>query len=858
MKDDTLILIFGVALLVILIVLYITGRQKKKSREKVDTQSYIPVREIRDGIIITEDERYISYLEILPINRETKESEEKRSMDLKYKRLIDIAPEHWQIKCTTRTAQIDFYIDSFKKALKDEPSLETQDMIDEHIKFAKGEGTQNSIEKHYYFIYEYTTKEDRIGKLTEEEIVEKIKRNNEKLANAFNSVGNKVLMKSDTPDYDTAEFLYEYFNRRHPEHQTMDNRLDRLERDYGLAYSSEGLSDLPLLDMRDVLAPRSIDNSNPEYLIVNGIYQAHFYVQANGYPAVMEPTGWLYQLINFGLGFDTDIFYDRKDRMDTLKSLRAKGKWLNAKAADISSSALNKDKVDAAAIALDQMKSALTNGENPYDMAVVMTVYANTRKVLYDKIDALKDAAVMLGIGISSCSQFQEEAYISTMPFAKLTKKMRALTKHNITSSCIVAAYPFSSMTLNDTDGIIYGTSTATDSLIIYNNFDTKKYQNANITILGQTGSGKTFALLTLTERMRMLGTQVFIFSPEKQDEFRPVAEALGGEFIDIAPSSKTKRINPFDIWPIESIDDTLLYGKDSEEKSWLTDKIENLSIWYEFLYPEAGIAEKARMKSVTERMYKKKGITQENDSIYRDRVNRVKKAMPTYSDLYAEIKQEVGNGKLSDDWLTIIEQFVKGPLKNLNGQTTADLDNKYIVFGFEHLKGDLMAPLMFIVLEYVWGVARANKTQKKLICIDEGWMLLDERKPQVADFVVNLFKTIRGYGGGALFATQSIDDLYSAGEKNGNKILGSSFSNILLKMKDSDIDHIKQQLHLSDEDIDRLIHFENRGDALLCAGRNHIPMHIGASAKEIDLFTTDSKALKEKAERLRKEAAYE
>ncbi len=68
----------------------------------------------------------------------------------------------------------------------------------------------------------------------------------------------------------------------------------------------------------------------------------------------------------------------------------------------------------------------------------------------------------------------------------------------------------------------------------------------------------------------------------------------------------------------------------------------------------------------------------------------------------------------------------------------------------------------MFIALDYVWDKIQEDITARKTVFIDEAWRLIGPgASKQAADFVVEIFKTIRGMGGSAVAATQDLNDFF-------------------------------------------------------------------------------------------------
>ena len=158
-----------------------------------------------------------------------------------------------------------------------------------------------------------------------------------------------------------------------------------------------------------------------------------------------------------------------------------------------------------------------------------------------------------------------------------------------------------------------------------------------------------------------------------------------------------------------------------------------------------------------------------------------------------------------------------------------------------------MLAPTMFIILEFIWAKCRQDRTKKKMITIDEGWQLLDGNNRQVGEFVQEIFKVIRGFGGGAIFATQSIVDLFNGRDNYGNAILSCSHSKLILGMEKTDLDNISAKLGLTREEM-MTIPSQDKGEALFCAGASHIPIKVKASPSEHMLFTTQREELEKQA----------
>lgn len=814
------------------------------TRKRTKTQEYLPDIDIKDGVIIV-DGRYVKVLEISPVNYKMKPPEEQLVILSSYKELLNVGPEKFSIKSITKRSGISDYTNMLNEILSEETVPSRRELLEDHINFSQAESNLNGIEHHLYFIFEYKEDSTFFRKKTEEEIIYALNNEAKSLASRFNSIGN-IVLKPEDEDFALAEFVYNYYNKRIMGSQPFMSRVKRMEEDYENVDIITGNRAPQLLDMRDLLAPRSVDNTHPGYLIIDGLYYMFLGISSSEYPETTGPTSWLSHLMNGRWGIDVDVFYEKKDREEMFSKVKVHSKLSSIKTSEISRQQSDYEEVMAKKAALEDIREVIkTNKEDIYYTHTFVTIYGYTLEDVYALKKMIEEMASTYKMQFTNFKHLQDEVFCSLAPFNRLSPRIAKMTYHNLTLSAVAASYPFSSFSLQDEGGIFLGINEENNSLVIYNNFDEDKYPNKNITIFGESGRGKTYTLLTITTRFSLLGVQTFIIAPDKQDEFRRICKQLDGVFVDVSPGSNSI-INPLDIFPVESDVDTALYDK-TQSMSWVAAKIDNLELWIKFLYPEITRSETAVFKNAVRRAYTKKGITDDNSTIFKDEAKTEKVEMPTLSDLYREI---LADEKHSEDLAIIMSEFIAGGAHGgMDGQTNIDLSKKYIVFGTEYLKGSMQSATMFVILEFIWSVARADKTKKKIIALDEGWKMLDAKNPQVGEFVVEIFKIIRGYGGSAIFATQNISDLYRVDETFGDAILASSHANILLGTKKKEHDKIGQLLGISYNEISTIMTKE-RGHAILCAGQNHINLAVHVSKFEDELFATSQKALSKIAEK--------
>ena len=392
-----------------------------------------------------------------------------------------------------------------------------------------------------------------------------------------------------------------------------------------------------------------------------------------------------------------------------------------------------------------------------------------------------------------------------------------------------------------DDNGILLGVNKHNNSLIIVDIFDSRVYKNANIAILGTSGAGKSFTLQLMATRMRRKGIQVFIIAPLKGHEFHRACSNIGGEFIQISPASRNC-INVMEIRRVDRSVDELLDGP-GVEKSMLAAKIQRLHIFFSLLIPDMSHEERQLLDDALIRTYKAKGITHDNSTLEDPSRPGFYREMPVLGDLYEVLQQSQDTRRLAN----IINRLVNGSARTFNQQTNVSLDNKYIVLDISELTGDLLTVGMFVALDFVWDKAKENRTQAKAIFIDECWQLIGASSNRLAaEFVLEIFKIIRGYGGSAICATQDINDFFALEDgKYGKGIINNSKTKILLNLEEEEARRVQGVLRLSETEVMEITHFE-RGNGLISTNNNNVTVEIKCSQLEKELITTDRRELLE------------
>lgn len=372
------------------------------------------------------------------------------------------------------------------------------------------------------------------------------------------------------------------------------------------------------------------------------------------------------------------------------------------------------------------------------------------------------------------------------------------------------------------------------------------------IQILGTSGAGKTFTMQLMALRMRRKNIPIFIVAPLKGHEFHRACSNVGGSFIQISPASP-HCINVMEIRRVDRSVNELLDGP-GIQLSELAAKIQQLHIFFSLLIPDMSHEERQLLDEALVRTYNTKGITHDNASLEDPAQPGQYREMPVLGDLYEILKTSKETMRMAH----ILNRLVNGSASTFNKQTNVRLDNKYTVLDISSLTGDLLTVGMFVALDFVWDRAKADRTEEKAIFIDECWQLLSGAGAAgvrlAGDFLLEIAKTIRGYGGASIFASQDLADFFDLdGGRFGKGIINNSKTKIILNLEDDEAQRVQEALHLSDAETMEITHFE-RGHGLISTNNNNIMVEFKASPLEKDLITTDRRELREIVERKRRE----
>lgn len=837
-------------------------KQDSNDQNKLSVQNWLPVSDVKDGVVILKNGKYIKLIEVIPINFRLKTFQEKKSILINYKGFLKGCNFDLQIFIQSRRANIDPHLKMMAAFYSKEVNENVKIMNAGYTNLLRDLASKKkSISRRFFIVVPYVKPVDiSIKNIKFDDIVQDLNQKCDKIRDFLKKCGNKTIeRKTLDENRELMNVYYSLLNIRLSNIQ----KIDPEPSDYLGIVAAEEVS-LPGIKspaslinygvtiergnarLPDVISPSYIDTRNPNYIKIDDVYVSNLLVVNY---ANKQTEGWLNDLYSMSENVNISIYYEKLDKTKVINEITYA---IGNTGSSLQTSSENDPEIDMLETQYGDAKYIRNRmnivGDDLYYLYIYITVFADDEKELKYTLSIVESILNSMYLQSRRANFRQEQALKAVLPFyMNDSEDIKEASRRNVLTSALTSTYPFVSAELCDNGGIFYGLNDHFKNIVMVDQFNTTRYKNANMVVLGTSGAGKTFLLNLIAGRHRMQDTPVMIIAPLKGYEYKKLCVSFGGQFISFSPAS-SDCINIMEIrkgtleYDFDE-DDGLKLG--NEQTSILMAKIQKLHIFFSLLFKNISDEESQYLDEKLIKVYNDKGITYDNDSLYSDEIGnsfslkRKYKAMPILQDLYILLEADSNTKRLA----TLLKKFVSGSLKSFNQQTNVDLDNKYIVADISELKGDVLTLGMFIAFDCFWDMIKEDVKQKKVLILDELWKLIGSAGNKLAaEFVFEAFKIIRGYGGAAIAGTQDIVDYFSLEDgKYGKAIINNSKLKFILQLEDNDINALKDVLSLSDEEIACISSFE-RGHGLFYAGDSHIAIDIVASEAEEERIKIERK----------------
>ena len=765
---------------------------RKRDRYDFDSEpppdspdDYLPITKIENGVIYTKDKRYVKIIEIEPINFLLRSSREQKNIIYSFISYLKISPVKLQFKVVSKRADINRHLNHVRQDIARETDEKCIELQKDYANLLRQIGSREAVTRRFFVVFEHESTVGNKRFSSESQAIAELNTAVHTARNYLLHCGNAVITH-DNEDEFLSDVLYNILNRRVSTEKSLQDRMQEIIEKY------KNTGNIPVVEF---INPDKIDFTHGRYIIIDGVYHAYMMIPSQGYrPQVMA--GWTSLLVNAGEGIDLDIFMHKQPKDRLQRKLGQQLRINRSKIKDTSDTNTDFDDLEGAIRSGYFLKNGIANNEDFYYTNILLTVTGDTAEELEWRVNEMKKLMLSQDLEVFSCNFDHEQAFLSALPLVSLSKNLYNRSKRNVLTVGAASFYPFTSYEMCDDNGILFGVNKHNSSLIIVDIFNSKVYKNANMAILGTSGAGKTFTMQLMALRMRRKNIQVFIIAPIKGHEFYRACNNIGGEFIQISPAAR----NCINIMEIRKVDHTAseIIDGGSIEKAELSAKIQRLHIFFSLLIPDMNHEEKQLLDDALIKTYAEKNITHNNDSLIDPDNPERYREMPVLGDLYNILMKNNETKRLAN----ILNRLVHGSASAFNQQTNVNLNNKYTVLDISELTGDLLPVGMYVALEFVWDKAKEDRTAEKAIFLDELWNLISKNK-LAAEFVLEVFKIIRGYGGSAICATQDLNDFFALEDgKYGKGIINNAKTKIILNLEDDEAQRVQNIIHLSEAEV--------------------------------------------------------
>jgi conjugal transfer ATP-binding protein TraC len=551
----------------------------------------------------------------------------------------------------------------------------------------------------------------------------------------------------------------------------------------------------------DAISPPGIEVGS-NYIKIGNKYAKTIFIFS--FPRYLS-TGWFSGIIDMPQPLDISIFIHPVEAPLALKRLRKKSAQVESQIIERQQKGRVRDPLlETAFQDIESLRDALQQSrEHLFNVGVYITIYADLLEDV-QKIENDINSFLESRLVYAKPALFQQiEGFGSTIP----TGQDKLLIHTPLNSSPLSSMFPFTSADLTSNDGIMYGINRFNSTLIIFDRFS---LENANMVIFAKSGSGKSYATKLEILRLLMMGIDVIVIDPE--NEYENLASAVGGSYFKISLASD-HHINPFEI-PI------IPEGEDPADV--LKSHIVNLTGLFKIMLGQITPEEDSLLDRAIAETYASHDIVPGKD---------FSNAVPPLLEDLQKILQNMEGGR------GLAERFYKytqGSYAGFTNQpTNIDIKNRLIVFSIRDLEDELRPIAMYIVLNFIWNLIRAQ-LKRRVLVIDEAWVLM--KHEDGATFLFGLVKRCRKYYMGVTTITQDVEDFLRS--PYGRPIITNSSLQLLLKQAPAMIDLIAKTFNLTEGEKSLLLE-AGVGEGLFFAGLNHVAIKIIASYLEDKIVTT-------------------
>ena len=348
-----------------------------------------------------------------------------------------------------------------------------------------------------------------------------------------------------------------------------------------------------------------------------------------------------------------------------------------------------------------------------------------------EQLDA--DTETLMAIGRNHLCQFsvlryqQEDGLNTALPYG--LRRVRAL--RTLTTESTAVLMPFRAQEIQDPGGLYYGVNAVSRNPLIC---DRKRLISPHAFVLGVSGSGKSMGMKGTIANVAM-GTDDDIIIIDAEREYGPIARALGGEIIEISPSSR-HHINPLDLGDYYGDGDDPIAMKSQLLMSIIEQQM------------GAGSLDGGH-RSIIDRC---------TGNILRPCLKRgYQGPAPLLTDWRREVMAQTEDR--ARELALATELIVEGTLNVFAHPTNVDMNSRIVVLDLYEMGEQLRPTALVVALEAIQNRVMENRKRGKYtwVFVDEAYLFF--KYVFSAQFLYKAWKRFRKYAGIMTAATQNVEE---------------------------------------------------------------------------------------------------
>lgn len=189
-----------------------SGKEETSGRYAKSIQKWLPIADIRNGVVITTDGRFIKIMEVMPVNFYLKSATEQQNIIYYFAAYLKIAPDNLQILTVTQKANIEAYISRMWQLHEEESNESCREMIKDNIAEVEYLAEREALTRRFFIAIQYEQRM-RIRGNDFNGIVQRLNEEADTARHYLDMCGLEVL-QPEYSDIFLCDTLYSLLNRK--------------------------------------------------------------------------------------------------------------------------------------------------------------------------------------------------------------------------------------------------------------------------------------------------------------------------------------------------------------------------------------------------------------------------------------------------------------------------------------------------------------------------------------------------------------------------------------------------------------------------------------------------------------------